>query len=264
MIFQFNKALVLEPSRSVTRGLSSQSGPPPSYEIVAQEHADYVRALRECGLTVEVLPALEEFPDSIFIEDPALVWGNTAILLRPGAPTRIGEAGRLEPQLRQRFQRVLKQERGFADGGDMLLTPEGMMIGLSNRTDREGAGVVSELLGEIGIPAKVVNTPAGTLHLKSDCSLVADDLVLCTRSLADSGIFKDFRKVVVPPTEQRAANALRLNNTILVGENFPLTIELLRKEGHDVRPMKVREIGKIDAGLSCMSLRWSTEARRLQ
>jgi len=258
MIFTFDKALVREPSRSVVRGLSSQTGPRPSYDGIANEHAMYVRTLEECGLSVEILPPLEEFPDSVFVEDPALVFGDAAILLRPGAETRLGEASVLEPDLRRRFKRVLSLHGGFADGGDILRTPEGMYIGLSSRTDQRGAENLGELLRSLGLKSRIVRTPADTLHLKSDCSLVADDQVLCTEALARSEIFDGFRKLVVPRKEQRAANALRLNDTVLIGEDFPLTLELLRSQGHEVRTLPVREIGRIDAGLSCMSLRWNT------
>ncbi len=260
MIFEFDNALVRQPAQSVVRGLTSQSGPPPSYEGVIREHARYVQALRDCGLTVEVLPPLEEFPDSVFVEDPAVVFENAAILLRPGAKTRIGEIAGMEPVLRRRFQRVLKIEKGYVDGGDILLTPSGALIGLSSRTDEQGAAELSRLLSEIGIQSRVVQTPADTLHFKSDCSLLGDDHVLCTRALQQSGIFEGFRSLLVPDSERRATNALRLNDTVLIGEEFPHTVDLVRREGYDVMTLPVREIGKIDAGLSCMSLRWKAGA----
>src|SRR5262249_59949417 len=96
MVFDFDSALVRKPGRSVVHGLSSQPGPRPLFEGVAREHDEYIRVLKECGLAVEVLPPLEDFPDSIFVEDPALVLGNAAILLRPGAQTRLGEVTDME------------------------------------------------------------------------------------------------------------------------------------------------------------------------
>src|SRR5882724_8847385 len=159
MIFEFDSALVREPARSVIHGLSSQSGPRPLFEAIEAEHAEYVRALEECGLSVGLLPPLEDYPDSIFVEDPALVLGNAAILLRPGAQTRLGEVAQIEPALSRRFDRVLRMQTGFADGGDMLLTPRGMFIGLSKRTDHPGAAELRGLLQQIGIDARIVNTP---------------------------------------------------------------------------------------------------------
>jgi dimethylargininase len=256
MIFEFDRALVRAPARSVIHGLSSQPGPPPLFEAIEREHAGYVRALEECGLTVETLPPLEDYPDSIFVEDPALVFGHGAIVLRPGAQTRLGEVAGIEPALGRYFDRVLRLEAGFADGGDMLLTPQGMFIGLSRRTNQAGATELRGLLQQLGINARIVNTPSETLHLKSDCALIGEDHILCTATLAASGLFDKYRKLIVPESEKRAANSLRLNDTILVGEEFPLTLDLLRRDGYTVRPMPVSDIGKLDAGLSCMSLRW--------
>src|SRR6202048_5092755 len=108
MIFEFDSALVRAPARSVIHGLSSQSGAPPLFCAIEREHAEYVRALEECGLCVETLPPLEDYPDSIFVEDPALVLGNAAIVLRPGAQTRLGEVIEIEPALSRRFERVLR------------------------------------------------------------------------------------------------------------------------------------------------------------
>jgi dimethylargininase len=259
MIFEFDSALLREPARSVIHGLSSQPGARPTFEAIAREHAEYVRALEECGLSVELLPALENYPDSIFVEDPALVFGDAAILLRPGAQTRRAEADEIEPALRQRFSRVLRMQEGFADGGDMLLARDGMLIGLSGRTDRAGAAELADLLRQLGISSRIVSTPPDTLHLKSDCSLIDDDRILCTATLGASSIFDSYRKLIVPGNERRAANALRLNDTIFVGAEFPGTIDLLRSAGYIVRALPVSEIGKLDAGLSCMSLRWKAQ-----
>ncbi len=256
MIFEFNKALVRQPGHSVIHGLSSQPGPPPLFADVAREHAEYVQALEDCGVSVELLPPLEDYPDSVFVEDPALVLGNSAIVLRPGAETRLGEVTDMERVLRDRFANLLRLQEGYADGGDMLLTPGGMLIGLSKRTNAAGAAGLSRLLRQLGIASRIVNTPADTLHLKSDCSLIDESCILCTAALQLSGLFSDYRTLVVPNTEKRAANSLRVNDTVLVGEEFPGTIDLLRRNGYQVRTLSVAAIGRLDAGLSCMSLRW--------
>ena len=256
MIFNFSKALVRAPGLSVVNGLSTQPGPRPSFETIAAEHTRYVETLEACGLDVEVLAPLEAYPDSIFVEDPALVLKGAAILLRPGAPSRQGEVQEIEAALRERFGTVLAIREGFGDGGDMLLTPAGMFIGLSSRTDEAGGTELAGLLGKLGVKSRIVSTPPGTLHLKSDCSLIADDHILCTSTLAASDIFNDYRKLVVPEDERAAANALRLNDTILVGDRFPKTIEMLRQQGYAVKPVANAGIGRLDAGLSCMSLRW--------
>ena len=102
----------------------------PTYEGICAEHDAYVAALRSAGVDVTVLPALEDFPDSMFVEDPALVFTEGAILLRPGAPSRAAEAGELAPTLRGLFDEVLDLPSGHADGGDVLVTPKGVFIGI--------------------------------------------------------------------------------------------------------------------------------------
>ena len=256
MAGQFTHAIARAPARSVVKGLRAVDTGAPSFEGVVAEHASYVRALEAAGLAVEVLPALEAYPDSIFVEDTALTFPGAAILLRPGAPSRAGETGEIEPVLRRRFERVLALADGFADGGDILTTPAGVFIGCSARTSAAGAKALCQLLDVVGRKAIVVDTPPGVLHLKSDCTIVDEETILATRRLASSGIFKGFRVLVVPEGEEAAANALRLNGHLLISEGFPRTADLLSREPVSLVRMQVREVAKIDAGLSCMSLRW--------
>lgn len=254
--FEFNRALVRAPSDSVVHGLRAGDELDPSLEEIRKEHAAYVRALEVAGLVVKTLPALEEFPDSVFVEDPALVFANGAILLRPGAPTRIGEAAAIETDLRGRFDTVLELQEGHVDGGDVLVTPEAAFIGLSHRTDTAGAAALVRLLARLGIRGRIVDTPSGVLHLKSACSLLDEETVLATRAIAVSGIFDRFRVLTVPEGEILSANALRLNDLVLARVEGPCTIELLERRGHNVLPLRTSEISKLDAGLTCMSLRW--------
>ncbi len=104
----------------------------------------------------------------------------------------------------------------------------------------------------------VVQTPSGVLHLKSDCSLLDEDTVLATARLAASGVFEGFHVVTVPSGEEGAANAVRINDRVLISDAFPRTADLLTRSGYRIDPLPTREIAKIDAGLSCMSLRWHT------
>jgi dimethylargininase len=257
-MYRFNQTIVRSPAQSVCRGLRAHDGVDPTYEGIEAEHSAYVTALRDAGAEVTILPPLEDFPDSIFVEDPALVFSEGAIVLRPGARSRRGETETIAPTLRGIFDRVLDLPgEAFADGGDVLTTPSSVMIGLSARTDRAGAKALRERLDMLGRKSEIVATPDGVLHFKSDCSLTDDETILTTRRLAASGVFQGkFRELLVPEGEEAAANALRINDVLLVGADFPQTIDLLTDAGYRVVPLSTREIGKIDAGLSCMSLRW--------
>ncbi|AEH83618.1 putative NG,NG-dimethylarginine dimethylaminohydrolase (dimethylargininase) protein (plasmid) [Sinorhizobium meliloti SM11] len=256
---QFNSIIVRSPSRSVVNGLRAADRGSPTYEGVKAEHDAYVEAMRDAGVKVTVLPALEAFPDSIFVEDPALVFTEGAVLLRPGAATRVKEVEEIAPTLRDMFETVLDLPQGYADGGDVLTTRESVMIGLSARTDTAGAAALQACLEKLGRKSEVVATPEGVLHFKTDCSLLDDETILSTDRLARSGVFGEFRQMIIPEGEEPAANALRVNDVVLVGSDFPRTIEMLDKAGYGVVPLKTTEIGKIDAGLSCMSLRWFSE-----
>jgi dimethylargininase len=252
----FTHALVRRPARSVTGGLRAKDIGDPTYDGVAAEHRAYVAALAAAGLCVEVLPALEAFPDSVFVEDPALVFGEGAILLDPGADSRRGEAVALRPVLDRRFHVVLDLGQGRAEGGDVLVTPGEVMIGLSDRTDRTGAEALAARLAELGRRGRIVEPPPGVLHFKTACSLIDDETVLATPALAAGGAFDGMRVLLTPDGEEAAANALRVNDVVLAGAAFPRTIEMLEREGCRVVPLDVSQIGRIDAGLSCMSLRW--------
>ena len=160
------------------------------------------------------------------------------------------------PRLPTQFPKVLQLREGFADGGDILVTPDRVLVGLSARTNASGAADLQRLLESIGKPSKVVEVPRGTLHLKSDCSLVDEETILATPELARSGLLGSYRTLVVPEEERHAANALRINEAMFIRAGCPRTLEMLQKHGLKVLPLPVSEIAKIDAGLSCMSLRW--------
>ncbi|MCB2113557.1 MAG: arginine deiminase family protein [Parvularculaceae bacterium] len=252
----FTNAIVRRPARSVVNGLRAGGGDDPSHDGVVDEHAAYCAALVSAGLALTILPALEAFPDSVFVEDPALVFTQGAILLRPGAPSRAGEVAHIAPTLKEKFETVLSLDEGAADGGDILTTAGKIMVGLSARTDRKGAETLLRLAARFGREVQLVETPKDVLHFKTDCSLLDDETVLATRRLCTSSVFDGFRVLTAPDGEEAAANALRVNDVVLVGAHFVKTIEMLDNAGYRVVPLPVREIGRIDAGLSCMSLRW--------
>ncbi len=255
-IFNFDAAILRKPGKSVSGGLRAGAGDNPGFDGVAAEHDAYAAALKSAGVELIMLPALEAFPDSIFVEDPALVFEKHAILLRPGAESRRGEAGEIAAALHDHFQNILELPvPGFVEGGDILQTPGKVMIGLSARTDEAGARGLQRLLAEIGRKGEIVNTPEGVLHFKSDCALLDEETILSTKRLAASGVFDGFDIIETPAGEEAAANALRINDIVMLGDGFPRTAELLDKRGYKIVLLQTSQIGKIDAGLSCMSLR---------
>jgi dimethylargininase len=252
-VFDFGNAIVRTPAPSVVDGLR-EGGEAPSSEGVLAEHRAYVAALEAAGLAVEVLAPLADYPDSIFVEDPAFVLTEGAILLRPGACSRLGEAAEIAPALRRRFDRVLELDEGFADGGDILILPDEILIGLSARTDKLGAKRFCELARDLGRKARIVETPPDVLHLKTACALIDEATVIATPALAP--LFAGCEVIVTPQGEEAAANLIRVNDTILIAAAFPKTAALIAARGLKVVALEATEIARIDAGLSCMSLRW--------
>lgn len=257
-VFTFTDAIVRTPGRSVADGLRAGGGDGPDPTGVQGEHRAYVAALQAAGLAVQVLPPLEAFPDSVFVEDPALVFTAGAILLRPGAPSRAGEAAELRPVLEQRFDRVVSLPGGHADGGDVLVTPGVVFIGLSARTDRAGAEALAGVLADFGLAARIERTPPGVLHFKSASALLDEETVLATAPMAASGVFdgSGLRVLTTAPGEDAAANLVRVNDVVLADAACPRTLERLAAHGLAVVPLPVTETARVDAGLSCMSLRW--------
>lgn len=256
--YRFSHAIVRAPADSVVDGLRAVDRGPPSVQAFRAEHRAYIAALENAGLAVESLPALEAYPDSVFVEDPALCLPEGAIVLRPGAATRRGEAATLEPALRRYFDDVRRIEEGAdIDGGDILVTDELVLVGLSARTSPAGFAALSTILSDWGYRAASVETPPESLHFKSDCALLDSETILACKHLAGHDCFKPFRTLLVPEGEEPAANVIRVNDKVLVSDRFPRTLELLTAAGYAVLPLSVGEAAKLDGGLSCMSLRFT-------
>ena len=156
-VFRFERAVVREPAPSVVDGLSS-ARTVPDFDRLALEHRAYVSALAAAGVEVEVLAPLPDFPDSVFVEDAAFVLPEGAILLRPGAPSRAGEAAAIAPDIERHFRPVDSVESGMIDGGDILILPDAILVGLSARTDREGA---EHFAGAVGRPERFLTAGFG-------------------------------------------------------------------------------------------------------
>lgn len=255
-VFEFTTAIVREPGKSVVKGLKSDPTAVPTYEGVLAEHRAYVDALAEAGVSIDILPPLEAFPDSVFVEDTALTFPEGAILLRPGAPSRLAERDEVRGALARHFADVIELGVGeYADGGDVLVTPETVFVGLSRRTNPIGGEALVKYLAALGRNARLVHTPAGVLHFKTAAALLSEDTIVATPALA--ALFEGYRVLETPPGEEGAANLVRVNKRVLIGAGFPRTAEMIAKEGLEVTLLPVAEVAKLDAGLSCMSLRWA-------
>ena len=255
----FTHAVTRKPAVSIIRGLRAVDIGTPDLSLMQAHHADYVAALRGTGATVVELPALEDFPDSVFVEDTALCLPRGAVVMRPGAPSRLGEAAAMAPHLRALYG-DLRQIRGgdsFIEGGDILVTETEILVGRSARTNAAGIAELAGIVADWGQPLREVFTPPGVLHFKTDCSLLDGNTILSTERLAASGCFAGYRVIHTAPGEEAAANAIRFNDLVIMPAGFAATADRVRRAGYAVKEIGNSECAKLDGGMSCLSLRFS-------
>lgn len=256
--YRFSHAVTRAPAASAVGGLRAVDSGAPDLATFRRHHGDYVAALRATGAEVVELPALEAFPDSVFVEDTALCLPEVALIMRPGAPSRLGEAAAMAPSLGQIYDQVLTIEGpGFIEGGDILTTEREILIGLSARTDQAGVEELERLLCPWDWPIRIVETPPGVLHFKTDCSLLDEETVLATERLSRSGCFEGYRVIHTAPGEEAAANSIRFNELVLLPAGFPRTADTLTAAGYALREIGNSEAAKLDGGMSCLSLRFT-------
>ncbi len=255
--YEFFTAITRKPSKSVISGLRAEDRGKPDFSKMCIDHASYVAALRETGAKVLELPALQAFPDSVFVEDAALCLKDCAVLMRPGAPSRLGEVAEIAASIRENFDSVFEiKGPGFIEGGDILTTPREVLVGKSARTNASGVAELREIIAPLGYALREVQTPPEVLHFKTDCSLLDAETILSTRRLDASGCFEGYRVLHTAEGEEAAANTIRFNQLVLMPAGFPKTAALLRSNGYEVREIGNAECAKIDGGMSCLSLRF--------
>ncbi len=257
--FRFSHAVTRRPAASITRGLRAVDTGNPDLALMQRHHADYIAALRATGATVIELPALEDYPDSVFVEDTALCLPQGAVVMRPGAPSRLGEAAEMAPVLAGLYRdiRRIDGEGSFIEGGDILVTETEILVGRSARTNAAGVAELSRLVADWGHSVRELHTPPGVLHFKTDCSLMDGETILATDRLAASGCFRGYRVIPVAAGEEASANAIRFNDSVLFPAGFPRTRDRLEAAGYTVTEIGNSECAKIDGGMSCLSLRFT-------
>ena len=255
MTYSFKNIIIRKPNKSIQNALSSQNINP-VFENILKEHNSYVKVIKDLNLKVKLLEPLEDFPDSIFVEDPAIIYKSNLIILNPADPSRNGEKKIIKSEIEGYFENIFFIENGFIEGGDILNIYNHFIIGLSNRTNKFGAQSLKNILITLGATVSICQTPRNVLHFKSECSLIDENLILVSNKMSQLKYLKEnYNLIELPVGEEGAANSLRINNKLLLPDGFTKAHEILSKN-FDIIKLKVEEISKVDAGLSCMSLRW--------
>ena len=257
--YRFTHAITRKPSASIVAGLRAVDIGTPDLALMQAHHADYIAALRSTGAQVVELDALPDFPDSVFVEDTALCLPQGAVIMRPGAPSRLGEAAEMAPHLAALYRDIRRIEGAdsFIEGGDILTTETEVLVGRSARTNAAGVAELAALLRDWGHSLREVFTPSGVLHFKTDCSLLDAETILSTQRLAASGCFKGYRVIHTAIGEEACANTIRFNDLVIMPAGFPKTRDILVAAGYKVREVGNSECAKLDGGMSCLSLRFS-------
>jgi dimethylargininase len=259
MSVQFTRAIVRPPAATFAAGITSSNLGLPNLALALDQHEAYCRALEGLGLSLTRLLPDPNFPDSTFVEDAAIVTRRGAILTRPGAPSRAGEVTSLGAALGAWFpelDRIIAP--GTLDGGDICEAGEYVFIGISGRTNTEGATQLASWLTRRGFGVSTIDIRGmpELLHLKSGLSWLGGRRLLADSSLAVHEALGGWEIARVPDGEEYAANCIRVNDSLLVARGFPATSALLGGQGYDVVTLDVSEYRKMDGGLSCLSVRW--------
>lgn len=260
--YRFTHAIVRAPAATATGGIRAVDTGTPDVALMRRHHAAYVAALRAEGAEVLELPPLDAYPDAQFVEDTALLLPEGAVVMRAGAPSRLGEAAEMAPVLAHLYDEVLRiAGPGTIEGGDVLVTETEVLVGRSARTDAAGIAELAGLIARWGYRVRELETPPGVLHFKTDCSLLDAETILATPRLAAAGGFAGYRVIHTANGEEAAANSIRFNGAVIAPAGFPGTMERLDKAGYRVVEVGNSECAKLDGGMSCLSLRFSPPKR---
>lgn len=255
----FQRAIVRKPGSTFAKGITTSPLGAPDLAEALKQHAQYCTSLKACGLELTVLPEENDFPDSTFVEDVAIVTPHGAILTRPGAASRQGEVEKIRGPL-SGFNPGLHEitPPGTLDGGDICQTENHFFIGLSQRTNEDGGRQLGHFLSRAGYSHSFfdIRGLGWLLHLKSGISYVGDSTMVVHEDLAGHPQLQEFRLVPVAAQEAYAANCLRINEHLLMPSGFPLLESALSRLNHPLIRLNMSEFQKMDGGLSCLSLRF--------
>ncbi len=233
--------------------LTYQARQPIDIDRARAQHQEYELALREVGCSLVRLPEAAELPDAVFVEDLAFVLEEVAILTRPGVESRRPEGAAIEAALAPHRPLRRIEPPGTLEGGDILRLGRTIYVGRSGRSNTDGIRQLRDRVAPFGYSVEAVPV-RGCLHLKSAVTDIAPDRLLVNPRWVDPAVFGGMSWIPVAEGEAHAANALRVGGRVIYPAGFPRTLEVLVREGVDVRPVDVSEIQKAEGAVTCCSL----------
>lgn len=255
----FKNVIVRRPCKAMVEGITSapELGKP-DHALALQQHDDYIAALKQCGVEVTVLPADERYPDSCFVEDPAVITRKCAIITNPGAESRNGEKDEIIGAVKKFFnddQIEYIKAPGTLEGGDVMMVGDHFYVGRSARTNEEGIRQFIAILEKHGLTGSEV-TLEEVLHLKTGVNYLENNNMLVSGEFVTKPEFEKYNRFEIPQEEAYAANCIWVNGTVIVPKGYPAVEKAVRDMGYEVILVDTSEYRKLDGGLSCLSLRF--------
>ena len=252
----FKNAIVCSPCPAIIDGITSSRLGKPVYSLALEQHAKYVLTLEQLGLRVRVLPKKDMYPDSAFIEDVALCTSACAVINSPAIPSRRGEITGMRVVLAEYYNSIEEiLFPGTLEAGDVMMVVNHFFIGISNRTNSDGADHLIKILNKYKLTGSKVPLKK-MLHLKSGVSYLENNNILVCGEFIKIKEFESFNRIPIDEDESYAANSLWINGKVLVPYGFPKTRRKIEMAGYETISLDVSEFRKIDGGLSCLSLRF--------
>jgi len=248
------RAIVRAPGETYPAALTRQTpAPAVDLELAREQHADYVRGLRQAGLEVLELAPDDAHPDAVFVQDRACVLGGRAIVGRSAVAAREGEEAPIVEALRHHFPIARLEAPAALDWGDVLIAEDRVFVGLSERSNEQAVHQLQMML-EPQWNVASVPLPGDLLHLLSGCSYLGNGSLLAVDSLVRFARENGWKVVPVPSEEEAAANVLRLPDAVVIPGGYPKTAEAIRREGYRVHAVPMSEFEKRDGGVTCLSI----------
>jgi dimethylargininase len=250
---QYTKAIVRQPGKNFADGITTSTLGKPSYEKALEQHNAYCEALMKCGVDVIVLEADERYPDGCFVEDTAVVTKEVAIITRPGNPARLGEEIKISEVLKDYKAIATINAPGNLDGGDILRVENHFYIGLTDRTNDEGARQLSAHLLKHGYTSSTIAVK-DILHLKTGIAYLGNNNYIAINDLAKLFHSANYNTIELETDETYSANCLKVNDYLLIPKGFPKSKKMIADLGYKIIEVEMSEFRKMDGGLTCLSL----------
>jgi len=252
----FKQAIVRKPCKNFQFGISTSTLGKPDYQRALLQHSQYVEALLKCNLTVNELDEDDRFPDSTFVEDTAVVDKEFAVITNLGAQSRKGEEIAISEKLKTFYKNIESiRKPGTLEGGDVMKVEEHYYIGLSNRTNNEGANQLMKILKRYGYSSSTVPLKK-VIHLKTGISYLGDSILLVSGEFKGHSDFREYNLIEVQESEAYATNSLRINEFVLIPQGYTNLKRQILNFNFKVLELEMSEFKKMDGGLSCLSLRF--------